>query len=138
MREKLRHWLGERVVVPRWMLTLKYALFTVLGVCGAIAGIPTLSLTTWDGYTTFWGAGLAIAAGIAAAASYRARWEPVERWASLCTASLLITYAAGAFILAFGEGHVGRMTFAIGLLIVTLFPSVRAGQLLLKTGIPRG
>lgn len=128
---------GAPIIVPRWMLTAKYALFVALGVVAGIAGIPTLSLTTWEGYTTIWAVLLAVGAAVAAVGSLRVRCEPAEAAGATVVVALLSAYAIGAMVLAVGSADSGRAALAIVLLIVTLLPAVRAVPLLLRVGVRR-
>lgn len=130
-----RLWHTAPIVVPRWMLTLKYSLFVVLGAVAAFAGVPTLSLTTWDGYTIVWAVAGTVFAAVSAVASVRPAWEPVERWSALGLVAVLSVYAVGALILSLGDGDTARATFAIAVLITTLLPTSRAVQLLSRTGM---
>ena len=126
-----------RVAVPRWFLTLLYTEFAILGVVSAIRGVPTLDLTTFQGYTTFWGGGVALAAGLSAVFSLRSIWEQLERWSVLVLASLIIGYAWGAITLVTSGTPAeasSRVAFCIVLIIIGTLLAGRALQLLLRIG----
>lgn len=137
MRERFHWWRRDPIEVPRWMLTAKYFGFVILGVFGAIAGIPSVSLTTWPGYVTPYSILIAVSAGVAMFGSFSRRFEKYERWAALVLASLLSLYAAAAVSLAVqgGANAAGRAAFAVVVVIITMLPSVRAAKLLSRTGL---
>lgn len=127
-------------MIPRWMLTAKYIGFVVLGTAAAYAGIPTLNLTTWYGYTTWWGIALAIAAVVAGIGSVKDAWQVTEKWGAVGVSALMLAYLAGAITLVFGGNPAGfalRSGLVIILFMVTMLPALRAGHLLTRTGIRR-
>jgi hypothetical protein len=126
-----------RVEMPRWFLGLLYAQFAVLGVVSAVRGVPTLDLTTFQGYTTFWGAGVAITAGASAVFAAREKWEKWERWTVTGLGSGIVGYAYGALTLVSSgtpQESSARVAFSIVLIIIGTLLLGRALQLLLRTG----
>jgi hypothetical protein len=143
-RDKLRRAAAAisrpRVEMPRWFLTLLYAEFAVLGVVSAIRGVPTLDLTTFQGYTLFWGAGVALTAGLSALFSTRKPWEKWERWSVSALASGILGYAYGAVTLVTSGTPAessARIAFSIVLIIVGTVLAGRALQLLSRIGLER-
>lgn len=128
MRSKIRYWFDSPVSFPRWMLSLKYLLFVILGLTGLTAGLPTLSIATPAWYEHVWGLGLVLSAGVATVSSLQPKWECVERWAAVGVVGLLASYWFSAFIL-FLSGDSGRGSFSVLLFIVTMLPLVRASSL---------
>lgn len=142
MRESITtiaRWGRDPIVVPRWMLTVKYVGFVVLGAVSARAGAPSLERTTWDGYVAGWSMLLVAASLAAAIGSTRHKWEALEKWSGLCVASLMTAYAASAVYLALTDGPEAflRWAFAVVLTMVTMLPWVRAVSLLRRTGSVR-
>jgi hypothetical protein len=137
VRAALREFNRPRVEVPRWFLGLLYAQFAVLGVVSAVRGVPTLDLTTFQGYTTFWGAGIALTAGASAVFAAKEKWERHERWTVTVLASGIEGYAFGALTLVTSgttEESSARIAFSIVLIIIGTLLLGRALQLLLRTG----
>lgn len=134
MKKHLEAWSREPIVVPRWMLTLKYFAFAVLGFFSVIGGLPTLNAATFDTFTTFWSALLVISALVAMVASFRHSWEEVEKWAGLVVTSLLTTWAASAIWKAASEGDLGRVAGAFGVLVIAMLPAVRVIGLMRGAG----
>lgn len=121
---------AEPIFVPRWVLVVMYSGFIVLGGMAAIAGIPTLDLTTPEGYVTPYALAIALFAIIAAVgASLGFRHERLELVGALLLFSLLTTYAGSALFLSAG-GDIGRATFAVVILMVTFAPAARGMGLL--------
>lgn len=134
MKRRLEDWSRDPIHVPRWMLTLKYFAFVILGVLAVIGGIPTLNSLTFDAFTTGWSGGLVIAAAIAAVASFQKHWEGLEKWAALVVTALLVTWAIAAMVRAVGEGDVGRMAGAFSILVMSMLPAVRVLGLMKTAG----
>jgi hypothetical protein len=129
-----------RVEMPRWFLTLLYTEFAVLGAVSAFRGVPTLDLTTFQGYTLFWGAGVALTAGLSAVFSTRKPWEKWERWSVSALASGILGYAWGAITLVTSGTPTessARIAFSIVLIIVGTVLAGRALQLLSRIGLDR-
>lgn len=137
--QTLARWGRDPIVVPRWMLTVKYIGFVILGGVSSIAGAPSLERTTWNGYVAGWSLILMTVSLVAALGSTRRSWEALEKWFGLCVASLMTAYAASAVYLAFTDGAdaILRWAFAVVLTMVTLLPWVRAVSLLRRTGSVR-
>lgn len=130
MKKRLLSWSKDPIHVPRWMLTLKYAAFVVLGILSFIGGIPSLTLATFDTYTAYWSIGLVVCSVIAAVLSFRKAWEPREKWFALLVAGLLLTWAGAAIWRASSEGDITRVAGAFAVLIISFLPAVRAFGLL--------
>jgi hypothetical protein len=124
------------VVVPRWLLTLKYSGFIAIGIAGAWAGSPVLTEATSEAYTARWGLVLAVSAVIAAIASLRKSWEVIERWSSLILVAVLSIYTWTAFQIGVIEGDSTRTTLAAVLATLTMLPAARAFGLLMKARWP--
>lgn len=137
MRKKILHWSKTPIIVPRWMLFLKYVGFVVLGVLSAIAGgLRTLNTVTTDVYPTVWSFGVILFGAIAAVGALREKWEcHIEKWASLILFGFLLSWAVGSIFIALGEGDVNRATGAFAILLLSMLPGVRAFSLLSQWGI---
>jgi hypothetical protein len=138
MKEHLKRFISEPLVIPRWMLTAKYVFFVVLGIFAAMAGIPSFDLTTWSGYTTPWSAGVVISASLAAYASLSpARERQLEKWAAVALVSFLAGYVIAAWTLTLFEWNLGRVIFSWIVAGVTMLPAVRMFDLLRQYGLRR-
>jgi hypothetical protein len=139
-RDLARRFNRPRVEMPRWFLTVLYTEFAVLGVVAAIRGVPTIDLTTFEGYTLFWGATVALAAGMSATFSVRKEWEKWERWSVSALAALILGYAyAGIRLVTSGTPaeSSARVAFSIVLIIIGTILAGRAVQLLSRIGTAR-
>lgn len=130
MKKRLLSWSKDPIHVPRWMLTLKYVAFAILGILSFIGGIPSLTLATFDTYTAYWSIGLVVCALIAAVLSFRKAWEPREKWFALIVAGLLMSWAVAAIWRASVEGDITRVAGAFAVLVISFLPAVRAFGLL--------
>lgn len=133
MKKRLTSWGADPLVIPRFVLTLKYAAFVVLGVLGLVAGVTSLQLTTFDGYTFVWSSGIVLSAAAATWASVRSRWEPTEKWAAVILTGWMAAWSIAALvrIAIFGEGSA---TGAFALFMLTFLPGARAIRLLKQSG----
>jgi hypothetical protein len=130
--ENVVHWWRQRVLIPRWVLTLEYIGLAVLGTVAIVIGIPTLDLTTIDGYTTIWGCWVTFWAVGAALGSFQERWETIERWTGVALVSFLVVYS----VLAIAHGR--QLAGVVIVIMMTLIPAVRVAYLLTRTGLPAG
>lgn len=130
MREHIR----SPIVIPRWVLILKYALFVLMGLSVWWASAPAVDALTPDWYTPVWALGVTLSATVAVIGSARERWESLERLAAVALASLLIVYAVSPIVLVL-EGDADRAAFSVVALVVCLMPAARAVQLIKRTGI---
>lgn len=138
MKTYLQKWFSEPLVIPRWMLSAKYAFFAILGLLAAIAGIPSFDITTFSGYTTPWSAGIVIAASFAFYASLeQSRERHMEKWSVIALVSLLGAYLVAAWIPTIAEFNLGRVIFCWLVTGILMLPTVRAGSLLRKYGLRR-
>lgn len=135
MKKHLIEWSKEPIIVPRWLLTLKYIAFVVLGTLSVIGGIPSITVATFETFTTVWSAGLVVSAVIAGVASVRREWEDTEKWASLAITAFLLTWSVAAIWRAVTEGDIDRAAGAFAVLVITFLPGARAFGLLRNTGL---
>ena len=135
MKKRLTNWFKDPILVPRWLITLKYLAFAILGALSVIGGIPTLALATFESFTTYWSAGLIVAAVIAAVASLERRWEEAEKWSGLVVFALLASWSVAAIWRAASEGDVDRMAGAFAVLIISGLPGARVLGLMRGAGL---
>lgn len=128
MRSRIRYWLSSPISFPRWLLTVKYALFVILGITGLSAGLPTLSLTTPAWYIPAWSWLIISCSVVAAVASTQPKWASTERWGAVGLVGTLASYWFAAFLL-FITGDMNRGSFSVLLFIVTVLPALRAADL---------
>lgn len=134
MKLKLLRWSKDPIHVPRAVLTAKYVAFMVLGVLSVIGGIPSLSLATFDTWTTYWSAGLVVSAAIATVTSFRRAWEYIEKWFALIIFGLLMSWAVAAIWRAAAEGDVSRVAGSFAVLVISFLPGIRAFGLMRDAG----
>lgn len=134
MKDRLVRWISEPLIIPRWMLTAKYVFFVVLGTLAAIAGVPSIDLTTWTGYTTFWAFAVTGSAGVAAWASVSRGRETAEKWGVVSLVALLGLYLFSAWSVTIQEADLGRIIFTWLVTGITMLPAVRAADLLWRQG----
>jgi FtsH-binding integral membrane protein len=130
-------YLRTPLTVPRYVLTVKYALFIALGAAVGTASAPSsFEAITPDWYTPIWGALLALSALLALIGSLRESREALERWSVSAVASLLIGYAFAPIVLVLA-GDSDRLAYSVVALTVAMVPVARAIQLLKRTGIKK-
>lgn len=140
MRKHLLTWRDSTFESPKWLLTIKYTFFFVLGLLSSIFGASqSLNVLTFEGYTTFWSFGLTAVSAVAAVASFRTKWEQTwEKWPAVILTGLLLTWAAAATLRAINEGDPGRIQGAFAIAGLAMLPGTRAFGLLRKSGRPAG
>lgn len=125
------------LTVPRYLLSVKYAMFIALGVAvGVSTTNSAFSHLTPGWYTPAWGLALSIAAMLALMGSIRARWEVLERWSTMVLTSLLLGFAIAPIILVL-QGDFDRLAGSVVALTVAIAPAARAAQLLRRTGLKK-
>lgn len=133
MFSKIKGWHKDPLVIPRWLLTLKYLGFAILGFLVMLGGLPTLDLLTFQGYTSIWAGGLILASVSGGYYSLSERGERKEKWGSLTVFALLFTWAIAAIFRAtFVEADIERVSGAFAVLLISMLPGVRAWDLLRK------
>jgi hypothetical protein len=115
----------EPIVIPRWALVLKYALFSLTGILTFIVGQPTISLLTFNGYEPIWAGIIGLSGLIAAIGALRPRWGALEAWAVTTLLSFMT-------VLIIGLVHRGSETTALLLLITYIVPLVRLSYLVVR------
>jgi len=117
------------IYIPRWVLTVKYALFIVLGLAVLWTTAPSLQVVTGDPYTQGWSGCVIVAATCALVGSTQKKLERLEKWSAAGLACLFIVYALSPIILVL-QGDADRAAYSVVALIVSLLPTARALQLL--------
>ena len=112
----------EPIAIPRWAITAKYLAFVVVGVHAFVSGVPSLDLTTPDGYAPIWAGVIAFFAAVGAVGSLKPKWQ----WGlAECIGAFFLVCFLGVLIWSFwvrGSWGTGEI-----LLIATMLPAVRAG-----------
>lgn len=133
MRQRLRRWGAEPIMIPRWALTVKYSLFVVMGLSVAAAAAPSLSqLVSSESYTSVWGSVLAIAGVVSAFGSTSVRRERFERVGCTLVVSLLTVYALSPIVLVL-QGDLDRLSFSVVAVVIMVLPLARLIQLIRGT-----
>jgi hypothetical protein len=124
---------GNKLLIPRWFVTIMYALFIPIGVTVFLASSPSLDLTTGAGYTALWAMILGATGLCAAIASLSPTWEVLERWSALILSALLIGYAFAPIQLVI-HGDTDKAAFSV-ISLVLAFPVVsQTIRLITRTG----
>jgi hypothetical protein len=136
VRKHLLTWRDSHFEAPKWLLSAKYFFFAILGLLATIFGASeSLNVLTFEGYTTYWSAGLTAVSLVALVASFRTKWEQTwEKWAAVIITGLLLSWAAAAVFFAIREGDTGRVQGAFAIFGLTMLPGSRALGLIRKTG----
>lgn len=136
MRKGFLHWTRGPIVIPRWMLTVLYGLFTLLGVVVLAHSQPTLqAFTDSRGWVIGWSLLIAVAAVLAAVGSISERFVVLERWSGGALSILLLLLVV-AVVWTYFAGRPEVASFAVIALIMALVPCARALGLLRTTGQP--
>ena len=136
MRQTFETWAERHLAVPRWIVSTLYFLFAALGVAALIIGVPTIELTTPEGWVGIWGVVVTATATVCALTSLRERFEVIERWAALLLVAFLDSYTIWAWVLVSygGQQAVNRGAFAIVLTIMAFIPTIRLAYMLARVG----
>ena len=133
MRERLRRWGSEPIVIPRGAMVTKYVFTTLLGIAVAVAAAPTLDEVTSPSYSSLWGLGMFMVGTVATIGSTRKRWWRVEFMGASCVVALLAVYAFAPILLIFG-GDFARLAYSVIALGFLVFPSTRLVTLIRRGG----
>lgn len=109
----------EPIAVPRWAITLKYLLFSAVGMAAFFAGVQTLDLSTPAGYVPIWAAFMSLGALLGVIGSFR----PIWGWIEAIGASILFSFL---IVLTFLVLERGALTVGLLLIIINVLPGVRA------------
>lgn len=123
-RRGLRGSRGPRVLIlPAWTGPATYVLYAAFSVVAFVAGVPSLDLSTPEGYRPFWALALVLGsvAGLVGFVGESPPWNRVE-----LAGSLVVVAFAGAYLWAIGvpalEGDQDRQANAILILTALIFP----------------
>lgn len=123
----IRRRLATPVVISLGWVTMKYFLFTVVGLISFFAGLRTLKLTTFEGYEPIWSLAIAIGACVGMLATLDKRAEWIEGMAAYTIVGFLLVLIAS---LAFRESYA-----VAGLCsIVMLIPLARGSWVAMHIG----
>lgn len=133
MRDRLRRWSSEPIVIPRAAMVTKYVFTTLLGLAVAIATAPSLDEVTSPSYSSLWGVGMVLAGVVATFGSMRSRWWRIEFLGATGVFALLAVYALSPVLLIFG-GDVEKLAYSIIALGFCVFPGTRVVSLIRRGG----
>ena len=121
------------VLLPRWLLTVLYGLFALLGSAVFYGHAPAFVIVTSHLYASVWAIAIVVVSVVCLVTSLRREWEPVEAWAVAALTCLLTAYVVAPVTLAL-QGDQNRAAFSVAVIIVALPPAWRAFSLLRKVG----
>jgi hypothetical protein len=133
----ISRWGLAPIVIPRWVLVLKYACFIILGAVIFAASSPSLVHLAGDFWTGLFGLCIAAAAAGALIGSTHPRLEALERWCVLALSGLLLGYAIAPVSLVLA-GDLDRATYSTIAVTLSLLPASRAWMLIRRTGLNHG
>lgn len=122
----MRNHLRSPVIIPAWVLTLKYALFMCVGVAVYATASPSLEMAFDDWYTPAWSLAVCGAGLVAFVGSLVS--ERMERWGASGLFILMGIYTFAPIMLVLG-GDTDRLAYSIIALTLSLLPYARAVQL---------
>lgn len=125
--------ISNSIIVPRWLLTVKYGMIMLIGLSVFINTAPSLTEVTGASATAVWGMALAATSTACMITSITPKWEVAERWCVLVLSSLLLGYAFAPIQLVI-NGDMDKATYSIIALTISLVACSRTWQLLRKTG----
>jgi hypothetical protein len=112
----------EPIPIPRWMMTLKYFLFTCVGFLGFTSGLNAIELTTFDSYIFIWAGALGVGAILATFGSLHPKWAMIELIGAAIIVVFLLVLVVAVLI---RESYAG----ALLLFLTTILPSASAGHI---------
>lgn len=133
MRERLKRWSLDPIVIPRGAMVAKYVFTTLLGLAVAIATGPSLDEATTPSYSAWWGAGMMLVGLVATVGSMRRKLWRVEFIGATGVVSLLAVYALSPVVLIFA-GDTDRLAYSVIALGFMVFPTVRLVTLIRRGG----
>ncbi len=134
---RIAQWSRSDVVIPRWLLTLKYTFLALLGVVVIFASQPSIeALTDSAAWTTGWGYGVAFFASgcFVGSLSDAKTYERIERISSVGLMSLFVVYALAPLYLVLVERDLDRASLSVVALALSIVPFARMLTLLALTG----
>lgn len=133
MRDRLRRWWLEPIIIPRWAMLGFYALTALLGAVVSFATAPSLEEATSAWYSSAWGASVAILAAIATLGAVRNAWWRVEAVGATGVFALMVTYAISPIVLIL-QGDLDRLAYSIIATGYMLLPLARLLRLIRAGG----
>lgn len=133
MRDKLRRWSAEPIVIPRAAMVVKYIFTTLLGLVVTIATAPSLEEATTPSYSSWWGAGMLAVGALATFGSLRKRWWRIEFLGATGVVALLAVYAFSPVVLIFA-GDWDKLAYSVIALGFCVFPTTRVVTLIRRGG----
>lgn len=127
MVELLKRLRLEPIVVPRWMLIIKYSLFALLGLILARSGSPSIEAQT-DASLLIYGLLIIAASCIAVVGCVTAEW--VEMVGTLALWVLLLVYVGA--VAGRALENLGVQAISVVVLTVSLLPAFRGFAILLR------
>lgn len=125
--EHIKRRLRTPVVISLGWITLKYILFTFVGLASFFAGFKTLRLTTFIGYEPIWSLAVAIAAFVGVLATLDKRTEWIEGMAAYTIVGFLFVLVISLTI---------RESYAVAGLcaMVMILPAARGSWVAMHIG----
>ncbi len=133
-KTRLAIWAWSPVIVLRVALAATYMLWLFASIIAFFAGVPILSLTAPEGYTSIWAVLLGVSALVSAIGSTTDKWQQLEKWASLALSAMLLAYVGGLNIVGYLEGDLDRQFVGSVAIIASILPVTRFFYLAAQTG----
>lgn len=133
-RTRAAIWAWSPVIVLRVSLAATYMMWFFASIIAFLAGVPVLTLTAPEGYTSIWAAFLGVSALVSAIGSTTDKWQKLEKWASLSLSAMLLAYVGGLNIVGYISGDLDRQFVGAVAIIASVLPITRFIYLAAQTG----
>lgn len=114
------------IQIPRWVLAVKYALFTLLGAAVYATDPPSFESAYDAWYTPIWALLVCVAGVLAFAGSFAS--AGIEKWGATALFVLMGVYAFAPIMLVIA-GDMDRLAYSVIAVTLSLLPYARAVQL---------
>jgi len=128
MEALLKHLRLEPIIVPRWMLIIKYSLFAILGLILARSGSPSIEQQTGNTSLLTYGLLISAASLIAVVGCVTIEW--VEMIGTLGLWILLLVYVGA--VAGRAVDNLGVQAISIVVLTVSMLPAFRGFAILIR------
>lgn len=125
----MKGWAEDPIVIPRWVLAVKYLTYILIGAAVSAATAPSLEAVTSEWYSTIWGVCVAACGLVALLGSvHPTRWV-VEAVGCGGIVSFMAVYAVSPIIMII-DGDTDRLAYSVLAVAFAVIPAGRLWQLL--------
>ena len=126
MKKKILRWSNHHIIIPRWLLVIKYGFFFIVGITILATSTPSFqaAINESDVINFVFGTGIAASSISCLVGCVNQKLEPAERYGLLLLVSLLLGFAVAPFLLVL-DGLINHLVFSEIALLVSLLPLAR-------------